>query len=183
MKKLIVLFTVLLFAALQLQAQDVGDMKAKFNEISNKFAKMMLDNDYNGLLSFYADDIISMPSYQPEIRGIDAVKKAMEMDQKSGNKMTAFSLNTTDVIPAGNYYIEIGTWTLTMNIVGMEMPYNDNGKYLNVWEKQDDGSFKMKVETWNSDINPWKMMQGEKHEGDHHDDDHGKPEKMETHKK
>jgi len=185
MKKLIVLFTILLFASMQIQAQDVGDMKAKFNDMNKKFAKMMLDNDYDGILSFYADDIISLPSYQPMVRGLDAIKKSQEMEKNSGNKMTAFDLTTTDVINAGDYYIEIGTYTLTMDIPGMQMPYNDKGKYMNVWEKQDDGSLKMKVDTWNSDINPWQMMQGEKHEGDHHDNDndHGKPEKMETHKK
>jgi ketosteroid isomerase-like protein len=35
---------------------------------------------------------------------------------------------------------------------------NDNGKYMTVWEKQSDGSWKVKAETWNSDNNPWADM-------------------------
>ena len=30
----------------------------------------------------------------------------------------------------------------------------EEGKYLTVWEKQADGSLKVKLETWNSDTNP-----------------------------
>jgi hypothetical protein len=41
---------------------------------------------------------------------------------------------------------------------GMEKPMDDRGKYLTIWEKQKDGSLKVKIETWNSDINPMSMM-------------------------
>jgi ketosteroid isomerase-like protein len=34
----------------------------------------------------------------------------------------------------------------------------DHGKYLTVWEKQKDGSLKVKVETWNSDVDPMSQM-------------------------
>jgi len=39
-------------------------------------------------------------------------------------------------------------------------PMEDHGKYLTIWEKQKDGSLKVKVETWNSDVNPAMMNQG-----------------------
>ncbi len=35
-----------------------------------------------------------------------------------------------------------------------DMPWNDHGKYMTIWEMQDDGSLKVKVETWNTDVNP-----------------------------
>jgi hypothetical protein len=46
---------------------------------------------------------------------------------------------------------------------------------MTIWEMQDDGSMKIKVETWNTDVNPWEEMQkmqqappGEGHEGHQH---------------
>jgi hypothetical protein len=30
---------------------------------------------------------------------------------------------------------------------------------MTIWEKQNDGSLKIKVETWNTDTNPWAEMQ------------------------
>jgi ketosteroid isomerase-like protein len=41
---------------------------------------------------------------------------------------------------------------------GMDKPMDDHGKYLTIWEKQKDGSLKVKVETWNSDVQPMNMQ-------------------------
>jgi len=45
-----------------------------------------------------------------------------------------------------------------MSMPGMDKPMDDQGKYLTIWEKQKDGSMKVKVETWNSDADPMTMM-------------------------
>jgi len=46
---------------------------------------------------------------------------------------------------------------ITMGIPQMSEPMHDVGKYVTVWQKQIDGSLKIKVETWNTDANPWEM--------------------------
>lgn len=173
MKKLLFVLLMLIITSSALYSQDDSDLKAKFNAMNKDFAEMMIAGDHQGMIKWYADDIISMPSYQPMLRGIDAVKKSGEMQEKTGMKVTAFTLETTDVIEAGSYMVEIGTYKITMEIPGMDIPWLDNGKYMNVWEVQDDGSYKIKADTWNSDINPWVEMQKE--------EDHEKPvEKEET---
>ncbi|MGB5850426.1 MAG: DUF4440 domain-containing protein [Ignavibacteriaceae bacterium] len=170
MNKLFLTCVAILFIASQLYAQDEAELKAKFNEMNKEFAQMMVDGNHSEIISWYKDDAISMPSYQPMIKGIDALKKAQEMDEKSGTKITAFALETTDIMEAGDYILEIGLYTISMEIPGMG-PINDNGKYLNVWEKQDDGSMKIKADIWNTDMKPWMEMEGDP-------DDHGKPEEM-----
>ena len=45
-----------------------------------------------------------------------------------------------------------------MTMPNMDKPMEDHGKYLTIWEKQKDGSLKVKVETWNSDVDPMSMM-------------------------
>jgi ketosteroid isomerase-like protein len=173
MKKFFLLCVAILIVASQLYAQGEGDLKAKFNDMNKKFAKMMVDGDHDAMLSWYTDDLISMPSYQPMIKGIDELKKAQEMDKKMGMKITAFTIETTDVIEAGDYVVEIGLYTISMEMPGMG-PIDDNGKYMNVWEKQDDGSMKIKADIWNTDMNPWMKM------GDH--DGSGKHEGMDMEK-
>jgi len=88
-------------------------------------------------------------------------------------------LSTTDVIPAGEYYIEIGTYTITMDIPNMKMPWSDHGKYLNVWKTDDEGLLELVIETWNTDVNPWMDMMGMEESTP---TDLGKPEKMEDKK-
>ena len=41
----------------------------------------------------------------------------------------------------------------------MTTEMTDHGKYMNVWQKQSDGSWKLKADTWNSDVNPRSMNQ------------------------
>ncbi len=174
MKKLFLMCVAILIVASQLYAQNEGDLKTKFSEMNKKFSQMMVDGDYAGMLSFYTDDVISMPSYQPMIKGIDALKEAQERDHKMGMKINAFTIETTDVIDAGDYILEIGLYTITMEMPGMGS-IDDNGKYMNVWQKQDDGSMKIKADIWNTDMNPW-MKKGGDHNGS------GKQEGMDMHK-
>jgi ketosteroid isomerase-like protein len=53
---------------------------------------------------------------------------------------------------------EIVTYKISGSMPGMDKPMDDNGKYVTIWEKQKDGSLKIKVETWNSDVDPMSMM-------------------------
>ncbi|MFC2103639.1 YybH family protein [Bacteroidota bacterium] len=159
MRKLSVICIVLLIGVTQLYSQDAGEIKAKIKKMNAKFSKLMLEDNFEEMMKFYSDDIISMPSYQPMLRGADAMVKAHDMQKESGVKITAFELKTSDVIAAGDYFIEIGMYTITMTIPNMKMPWSDNGKYLNVWTMSDEGNMELAIETWNTDVNPWIEMQ------------------------
>jgi ketosteroid isomerase-like protein len=174
MKKLFLTCAAILIAVSQLYAQGEADMKAKFNELNKKLSQMVVDNDFEGMLSYYAENPISMPSYQPMLRSLDAMRESHKQQHEMGMKITAFELTATDVIVEGNIAIEIGTYTVSMDIPEMGA-MDDHGKYMNVWEKQDDGSMKIKADIWNTDMNPWEMMQ-EEH------GDYGKHEEMDKDK-
>ncbi len=176
MKKLFLTCVAILIAVSQLYAQSEADMKAKFNELNKKFSQMMLDNDLEGMLSYYSENPISMPSYQPALRSLDAMRESHKQQHEMGMKITAFELTATDVIVEGNIAIEIGTYTVSMNIPEMGA-MDDHGKYMNVWEKQG-GDWKLRADMWNTDMNPWEMMQEEHGDyGKHEDMDKDKDNK------
>ena len=174
MKKLFSLFLIVLFTAAMMQAQDMTDLKNKLQMMNDEFARKMVAGDMESMWGYYSDDVISMPSYEPMLKGIEACKESAKKMEESGMKMTAFKMTVTDIIQSGNLVIDIGTYELTMTMPQMgDMPWDDNGKYITVWEIQDDGSMKVKVETWNTDVNPWEEMKkmqapGEGHEGQQH---------------
>lgn len=174
MKKLFAILFALIFTASLINAQDTAELKKKIQEMNDKAAEMMVSNDEAGMWTNYSEDVISMPSYEPMLRGIEACKQSYKKMTEAGMKMTAFKSVVTDVIDAGNYIIDIGSYKISMSMPGMDMPWDDHGKYMTIWEKQDDGSLKVKVETWNTDVNPWeemkKMEEGktEGHEGHQH---------------
>jgi len=163
MKRLAGFFFLFLLISTTLFAQDVDKLKVKIEAMNKIFTKAMLDNDTEKMMSLYTDDIISMPSYQPTIKGIAKVRELSEMQAKSGWKTTQFALNITDVVVAGNLIIEIGNYNMKMS--GPDVPeWADNGKYMTIWEEQKDGSLKIKIETWNTDNNPWVQMEQTKQE-------------------
>jgi ketosteroid isomerase-like protein len=147
----------LLICISQIYAQSESELKAKFNETNKTFSKLMLENDLEGMLEYYADNSISLPSYQPMMRGHDAMRESHKQQHQSGVKITAFELTVTDVIANDKLAIEIGTYTISMEIPQMGA-MDDQGKYVNVWENQG-GDWKIRVDTWNTDMNPWMMMQ------------------------
>ena len=163
MKKLFAILLTFLFVTSLLNAQDMSELKKKVQMMNDKYAEQMVDGDMSALWDYYTEDIISMPSYEPMIKGLDACKMSAQKMEESGMKITAFSTTSTDVMQSGDLVVDIGAYKITMQIPGMDMPWDDHGKYLNIWEMQNDGSMKLKVETWNTDVNPWMEM--EKMEG------------------
>jgi ketosteroid isomerase-like protein len=163
MYKLFSFLIALVIISTSMFAQDVEKVKTKIESLNKVFTQAMLDNDTDKMLSLYTEDIISMPSYQPTVKGIAKVRELSEMQAKSGWKTNAFTLSITDIIIQGNLAIEIGNYDMKMS--GPDVPeWADNGKYITIWEEQKDGSMKIKVETWNTDTNPWAQMEQTKQE-------------------
>jgi len=162
MKRKIVLstcsFFILLLMASAAFSQTSAEYKAKIETINKEMRKNMLEGNTEKSLSLYTADAISLPSYEPIHDGLAAIRKATEEMAKSGWKCQSFETSTLKVIPNGNLITEIGTYKITMTMPGMDKPMDDHGKYLTVWEKQTDGSLKVKIETWNSDVDPMSMM-------------------------
>lgn len=166
MKRTIVsvcVMTVVMLTVSIAHSQTTLDYKSKIESLDKEIAKGMLEGNTQKILSLYTEDAISLPSYSPLLDGIAAIRKSNEEMAKMGAKYDSFTLTTLKILTGGNLITEIGTYQLSISMPKMDKPMADHGKYLTIWEKQKDGSLKIKVETWNSDVDPMGMM---KQEGD-----------------
>jgi len=152
------LLFVFVFTAGVVFSQSSDDLKSQIEKINKEMTKNMLEGNTEKSLSMYTEDAISMPSYEPMHEGIDAIREATEKMAKSGWKCNSFEPTTLKIVPNGNMITEIGTYKISMSMPGMDKPMDDHGKYLTIWEKQKDGSMKVKLETWNTDVDPMTMM-------------------------
>ena len=174
MKKLFLILFSYLFVTSLVLAQDNAELQKQVQAMNDKMAEMMISGDQETIWEYYSEDVISMPSYQPMMKGIEACKKSSQQMMESGMNITAFKSVNTDLLISGDYLIDIGTYEITMTMPQMgDMPYTDNGKYMTVWEIQDDGSMQVVAETWNTDGKPWEEMNDmppppEGHEGHQH---------------
>jgi ketosteroid isomerase-like protein len=157
--KLSTIFIISAFFLFGCQPQhDLNKIKTQVQELNDALVVAMLANDSEAAIKHYTQDAISLPSYQPMIKGLEAIKSASQ-NQPPMN-MSEFVLTTTDVLVSGNFVVDIGTYSLKMDMP--EAPggeVTDNGKYLTLFEIQKDGSLLIKADTWNTDMNPWEAMQ------------------------
>ncbi len=153
-----IIISILIFSSGYMLAQNQDELKIQIEKLNKIYAESMINNDTKTMMSLYTDDVVSLPSYQPMIRGIETLRSLSEQAETSEWKTTSFEMKTTDLITAGNFVIEIGNYKMTM--AGPNVPdWSDEGKYITVWEKQDDRNLKIKIEMWNTDLNPWLQMQ------------------------
>lgn len=154
-----IMLVTVMFMTSSAYSQSAMDYKSKIDKITKELSKYMVEGNTEASLNLYTADAISMPSYAPMQEGIAAIRKASEDMAKSGAKYNSFELKTVKIIPNGNLITEIGTYAINVTVPGMDQPVDDHGKYLTMYEKQKDGSLKIKIEIWNSDIDPMSRMQ------------------------
>lgn len=152
-----------------------GDLKQKLEKMADEYAQAAIAGNIDKIYSFYTDDAASMPNYGTMIKGKEnMIKQETEM-RKAGFKIHSFDMNISDVWASGDIVCEIGTYTISLTLPGEDHPVNDNGKYMNVWQKSPANTLKLKYEIWNTDMNPWQMEGNETdppmHRQEQNDDD------------
>lgn len=158
---IIILFLVISAGSTKAQGDKETLMK-KVEGWNKTFCKAMVEGDSETMLSFYAEDAYSLPSYSRMMVGKNSIREGMMMDEKAGTKFKSFNLVTKDLWTSGDLLCEVGTYTFSMIIPNSPNTYNDYGKYITIYQKQKDGSWKIKADMWNTDTNPWALLQQQK---------------------
>lgn len=157
--KTIVLTLVVMILAANLSF--AGDKVKFFQAKMDDLAKAIITDDGALILSFYTEDSYSLPSYQPMIKGKEAMKEMHDATHKnSAQKVEAMKFTIIDVFGNKDQMVQIGKYDMTMSMKGMDKKVEDKGKFVSVWVKTMDGSWKIKAEIWNTDMNPWAKMGG-----------------------
>ena len=152
-------------------AASADDLMEEVKAIGDKLTKAMLEDDVETMLGMYTEDAISLPNYGPRMQGLEAFRQHHDQMMASGMKIKSFESQPTEVWGCGDQVIEIGTFTIALDMPGMP-GIEDKGKYMTVYARQDDGSLKIKAETWNTDMNPMMQMPMGGEQGREHHDQH-----------
>jgi ketosteroid isomerase-like protein len=135
---------------------DTEKIRETLEKTSAILVKATIENDLDTIMSYYLDDVITMPAYHPMLKGKEALRKREEESRKKGYSIDSLNFTILEVHSCEDTVYEIGLYAISMTIPGRERPFADKGKYVTLWKIQDDGSLKIKAEIWNSDINPWQ---------------------------
>ena len=105
--------------------------------------------DVDAFSGLFTEDAIRMPPNAPAIVGRQRIRE---------NMITTFAtfdgevtVNQEEVRFSGDFAITRGTWALTLTPKSGGEAQSDVGKWLTMIERQEDGSWKIARNIWNSD--------------------------------
>lgn len=101
----------------------------------------------DSVAAFYTEDGRVMAPNAPAAVGRPAIAQAMAL----GPANPALTLVTGSVVANGPLAVELGTYTITLNMPGAPSPITDSGKYMVSWRKVAD-RWMMVEDIWNSDL-------------------------------
>jgi uncharacterized protein (TIGR02246 family) len=123
--------------------------KAAIQELNQQWEINFENHDLAGLVALFTEDCIRMPQAGPATMGRDALEAAYRQDfaevWKSGAKV---KLNAEEVIISGDYAFARGADTLVRGQDGGQA--GETGKWLFVYRRQSDGTWKYHWITFNT---------------------------------
>ncbi len=134
--------------AMSLHAQTSepsGALQSRLQQLSDRLSTAEKNDDIKGVLAFYEEDAISMPDYQPMLRGTNEIGPYYtEIFRRQ--KVSFLQRQTKEVIPLGKTIIEIGTFKKKLSPTADDTSSLLQGKYCHIWHVQADSSLKIKRE-------------------------------------
>lgn len=127
--------------------------EAAIRQADMEWSKAADTRKLDGMMSYYAEDAMVLPPNEPLVSGKDAIRKTLGPMFESPGFSLKFQPVKVEAARSGDIGYVQGTYELAMNDPKGN-PMTDKGKYVEVWKKQADGSWKCAVDTFNSDLPP-----------------------------
>lgn len=134
-------------------AADPAAARSAIEAANARAAEALNKGDIESWLTLYKSDAVVLPPNQPAWRGIDGMRAGAQA-MLNEVAISGAALNVEDVKVSGDFAVETGTYTMTMTPKKGGKAMNDRGKYIVVWERQADGSWKAIRDIFNSDLPP-----------------------------
>jgi uncharacterized protein (TIGR02246 family) len=150
------------FMSINLLAQsDMSNLKSTFQQLEDKWSQALVSGDLTALADMYTNEAYSLPNNMSMLKGRSAILEGHKKELQDV-KFISTSSKTLDVKGNGNIAVEIGTYTSTFTPANSTEQKTEDGKYVNVWQKQSDGSWKILTDSWNTDVDPNMIQAGAK---------------------
>ena len=125
-------------------------MKA-VKDLEIAWAKDAAAKDADKFASYYAEDASVLMPGEPVITGKPAIAAALKPMFGDPNFTLTFQNTRADASKGGDFVYTQGSYTMTTSDAKTKKPVTDKGKYITIFKKQADGSWKAVADMINSD--------------------------------
>ncbi len=137
-------------------SRDV-DMEA-IRQADLAWAAAQASDGLDGTMSFYLDDAILLPPNRPMAIGKEAIREASGFIASPGFSVSWRPMKI-EVARSGDIGYAIGTFEGT-SVDSAGNPVPAKGKYVEIWKKQADGSWKVAADMFSPDSPPDRAPEG-----------------------
>lgn len=130
-------------------AHDAGVSALKDTEAA--WVKDASTKDVEKWLAYYADDASVLLADTPILTGKDAIRGELKPMMADPNFAVTFGPTKVDVAKSGDLGYTQGAYSMTVSDPKTKAPVTEKGKYLTVYRKQTDGTWKAVEDTFMSD--------------------------------
>jgi uncharacterized protein (TIGR02246 family) len=127
--------------------EGVREARAAIEAANAKFSEAFARGDAKALAAMYTPDAIAFPPDSEMIHGNEAIGNFWKATRDNG--VQSATLTTVDVGRSGDVAYEVGKVSLTIQPVGKEQT-TAVAKFVVVWKRQSDGSWRLHRDIWNS---------------------------------
>jgi ketosteroid isomerase-like protein len=116
-----------------------------------EWSKAAGTKDVEKTIAFYSADAIVMPPNSPQATGKESIRAIWKGLLGAPGFSGGWKPAKVEVAKSSDIAYVTGTYEFTENDASGK-PMTDKGKYVEVWKKQTDGSWKCAVDIFNSDL-------------------------------
>ena len=150
----LVLCVLLLSLSTACQTQSAGTQAADelaLRKLDEEWSKAVGARDVDKTVSYYSDDAVLMPPNIPTLTGKGPIRTLWKSMLESPSFSGGWTATKVEVARSGDLAYVSGNYEFKEQD-DKGSPITDKGKYLEVWKKQADGSWKCVADMYNSDV-------------------------------
>jgi ketosteroid isomerase-like protein len=130
------------------QSLSYSEMKTIVEKQNNTLANCFIDRDPERLAQMYTDSAKLSPNGSEFVNGREKIRAFWADDFKTSRVL---KMETKVLTLDGNRDVIYETGKAFSDIIYQDSLYHAHVKYINVWRRQTDGSYKLDVDFWNKD--------------------------------
>jgi uncharacterized protein (TIGR02246 family) len=142
-------FALLSFTFVGMTSAADTKIEQAIRDLDDQWSEAAGAKDFEKIVSFYSNDAVVMPPNAPRATTKEAIRTIWK--DLLTDASISWKTKEVEVAQSGDLAYSSGTYEVTLNDP-TGTPVKDRGKYLEVWKKQADGTWKCVMDMWNSDL-------------------------------
>ena len=147
----LVFLLLLLSLATACQTQATSTDEAALRKLDDEWSKAAGARDVEKTISYYSDDAVVMPPNIATLTGKEPIRTLWKSMLGSPDFSGGWKATKVEVARSGDLAYISGNYEFNEKDDSGK-PITDKGKYLEVWKKQADGSWKCVADMFSSDL-------------------------------